>query len=247
MPKNKKTSPLFDSYVPPSYFSASSQLGKGLQDQNRNKFRKIDASSQERNQQEALETWKKDRGVHSSERKIPRRKLLSASSQATHGTQLKPYTGHQGRNLISTRKSLKSTITSRISYTKSSKSSSNINCFSTLNSQKPSDSKSIGSLLKNLSVSSDFTTGNNVVRCKDGSSCLFSENELEELKFHLSPESIEDFLNSNEYKEWKTSVLQNSMFSVGTVMQNEKRSQVKTSRPLIVHFYVLQILFSPRE
>ena len=229
MLKNKKTSPLFDSYVPSSYFSTPSQLGKGLQDQNRKRFRRIDASSQEINKQEALETWKKDRGVHSSERKIPRRKLLSASCQATHGTQLKTYTGHQGGNLISTGKSLKSTITSRVSY---SKSFSDINCFSTLNSQKPSDSKSIGSLLKNLSVSSDFTTGNNVVRCKDGSSCLFSENELEELKFHLSPESIEDFLNSNEYKEWKTSVLQNSKFSVGAVMQNEKRSQVKTSRPL---------------
>ena len=73
------------------------------------------------------------------------------------------------------------------------------------------------------------------MRCKDGSSCLFSENELEELKFHLSPESIEDFLNSNEYKEWKTSVLQNSKFSVGAVMQNEKRSQVKTNRPLILY------------
>lgn len=224
MLKNKKTSRLFDSYVPSSYSSTPLQLGKGLQDQNRKRFRKIDASSQEINKQEALETWKKDRGVHSSERKIPRRKLLSASCQATHETQLKIYTGHQGGNLISTGKPLKSTITSRVSY---SKSSSDINCFSTLNSQKPSDSKSIGSLLKNLSVSSDFTTGNNVVRCKDGSSCLFSENELEELKFHLSPESIEDFLNSNEYKEWKTSVLQNSKFSVGAVIQNEKRSQVK--------------------
>ena len=235
MPKNKKTSPLSDSYVPLSYFSASSQLGKGLQDQNRKKFRKVDASSQEINKQEALETWKKDRGVHSTEKKIPRRKLLSASSQATHGTQLKTYTGHQGGNLISNGKSLKSTITSRVSYTKSSKSSSDINCFSTLNSQKPSHSKSIGSLLKNLSASSDFTTGNNVVRCKDGSSCLFSENELEELKFHLSPESIEDFLNSNEYKEWKNSVLQNSKFSVGAVIQNEKGSEVKTSRPLILY------------
>jgi len=166
----------------------------------------------EKSSNQLQKTWNKDRAIY------------SATSCKTSATQVKK--GIERRNgRLSKQAFTKENSTSRTSF----------RSFSLFHSNKKGEGASSNSLGSAIGARESVERSDKsiIMRRQDVASGIFNPKDLEQLKFHLTPKSIEDFLSSKEYQEWKANAIHNSLNTQAVNTQAVNTQAVKTQQSLL--------------